>query len=140
MNKVYDFENKDSSQKTLKFVKKLKPIRRRSGNRSSKNRSIRNSELKITGKIVSVIGPNEFVIKTKLGKYYPVVTDKTLSVIFDYYDTTLVIVNDESQKEYSLDIKYDVTVLLGEVTDFIIEDKTYISSGYKLVTFWGLER
>lgn len=129
MNKVHDFENRGDSDKTLKLVRKLKPIRRR-----------KRSDLKITGKITQVIGPNEFILKTKFGKHIPIVTDKNLSVIFDYYGTTLVIINDGDKKEYSLDIKYDVTVLLGEVTDFHLGDETYKNIAFRLVTFWGLER
>lgn len=130
MNSIHDFENRGDSDKTLKLVRKLKPIKERK----------RKTDLKVTGKITQVIGPNEFIIKTKLGKYYPVVTDKKLSVIFDYYDTTLVIVNDGDEKEYSLDIKYDVTVILGEVTDFHIGNETREKVARKLAYFWGLER
>ena len=131
MSKVHDFENKQDYEKTVKLVKKLKPVKSRG----------KTKDLKVTGRITQVISPNEFILKTKLGKHIPIVTDKDINVIFDYYDTALVIVNDpKGNGEYSLDIKYDVTVILGDVCDFQLGDETFEKVAYKLDSFWGIER
>ena len=131
MNEVSDFENKLDYEKTLKLVKRFKRVKRKDTDKP----------LKVTGKITQVIKPNEFIIKTKSGKYFPVVVENgTVNAIFDYYDRTLIIVKDSYGDEHTLDYKYDVTVMLGMAKDFTMKGEIYEAVGYDLISFFGLER
>lgn len=130
MYEVYDFENKTDFEKTKELVEKLKPAKK----------NIFGKEFKITGRITQVFRPNVFVIRTKYGKHIPVVMNYGVRVMSDYYNKTLVMVTDDSNNTYALDIDYDVTVVLGDMRDVTLRGETYKDIGYELISFWGIER